>query len=58
VAGGLRVSLWLCTPVVAGRHIALQELVDLLYAYLQAAQARHTLAQLFPGVARLGEAAR
>ena len=58
VAGGLRVRLWLCTPVVGGRRLALQELVDLLYAYLQAAQARHTLAQLFPGVARLGETAR
>jgi hypothetical protein len=58
VAGGLRVRLWLCTPVVAGRRLGLQELVDLLYAYVQAAQARRTLAQLFPGVARMGEAAR
>ncbi|AXQ46983.1 hypothetical protein N8H41_12790 [Pseudomonas vlassakiae] len=54
VAGGLRVRLWLCTPVVNGRRLDLQALVDLLYAYLQAAQARHTLAQLFPGVARVG----
>ncbi|WP_230388173.1 hypothetical protein [Pseudomonas putida] len=58
VAGGLRVRLWLCTPVVAGRRLGLQELVDLLYAYVQAAQARRTLAQLFPGVACLGEVAR
>ncbi|MBV4542437.1 hypothetical protein [Pseudomonas vlassakiae] len=54
VAGGLRVRLWLCTPVVNGRRLDLQALVDLLYTYLQAAQARHTLQQLFPGVARVG----
>lgn len=57
-AGGLRVRLWLCTPVVGGRRLSLQQLVDLLYAYVQAAQARRSLAQLFPGVARLGETAR
>ncbi|MGY4523913.1 hypothetical protein [Pseudomonas sp. TE21394] len=57
IAGGLRVSLWLCTPVVGGRRASLQELVDLLYAYVQAAQARRSLAQLFPGVARLGATA-
>lgn len=57
-AGGLRVRLWLCTPVVGGRRLSVQELVDLLYAYVQAAQARRSLAQLFPGVARLGETAR
>jgi len=39
---------------VNGRRLDLQALVDLLYAYLQAAQARHTLAKLFPGVARVG----
>ncbi|HGA2318944.1 TPA: hypothetical protein ACIRVE_003528 [Pseudomonas putida] len=55
VAGGLGVRVWLCTPVVNGRRLDLQALVAMLYAYLQAAQARHTLAQLFPGVARLGE---
>ncbi|MBV4492707.1 hypothetical protein [Pseudomonas oryzicola] len=58
IAGGLRIRLWLCTPAVAGRRLSLQELVDLLYAYVQAAQARRSLAQLFPGVARLGETAR
>ncbi len=55
IAGGLRIRLWLCTPTVAGKRVDAEQLVELLYPYLEAAQARRTLAQLFPGVARLGE---
>lgn len=55
VAGGLRIKLWMCTPIVAGRPMDLHQLTELLYAYLEAAQARRTLGQLFPGVEHLGE---
>lgn len=54
LAGGLRVKVWACTPTLAGRALAFEELTDLLYAYLEAAQARRTLGQLFPAVERLG----
>ncbi|WP_444757198.1 hypothetical protein [Pseudomonas sp. A014] len=46
VAGGLRVKLWLCTPVVDGRRVDLQALTDRLYVCMEAAQARRTLGQL------------
>lgn len=54
LAGGLRIKVWVCTPTLAGRALHLDELTGLLYAYLEAAQARRTLGQLFPGVERLG----
>lgn len=54
LAGGLRVKVWVCTPTLAGRALHLDELTGLLFAYLEAAQARRTLGQLFPGVERLG----
>lgn len=46
VAGGLRVKLWVCTPVVDGRRIDLQALTDRLYVCMEAAQAQRTLGQL------------
>lgn len=55
IAGGLRLRVWACHFTLAGRKLTLAELVDVLYPYLQAAQARRTLARLFPGVARQGE---
>lgn len=58
IAGGLRLKVWACNFTRAGRRLALAELVDVLYPYLQAAQARRTLAQLFPAVARQGDALR
>lgn len=54
LAGGLRVKVWMCTPTLAGKVLHLDALVELLYGYLEAAQARRTLGQLFPGVERLG----
>lgn len=56
VAGGLGLDLWLCNATVDGQRLELHALKDLLYAYLEAAQARHTLAQLFPQVQRYGAA--
>ncbi|WP_411383285.1 hypothetical protein ACK3BK_21745 [Pseudomonas sp. L7] len=46
VAGGLRVKLWVCTPVVDGRRVDMQALTDRLYVCMEAAQARRTLGQL------------
>ncbi|WP_409298811.1 hypothetical protein [Pseudomonas sp. KCJK8993] len=54
VAAGMRVRLWLCNPMLDGRRLGFEDLTDLLYAYLEAAQARRTLGQLFPEVQRLG----
>jgi len=58
IAGGLRLKVWACNFTLTGRRLTLAELVDVLYPYLQAAQARRTLAQLFPAVARQGDALR
>lgn len=58
IAGGLRLKVWACNFTLTGRRLTLAELVDVLYPYLQAAQARRTLAQLFPAVARQDEALR
>lgn len=52
VAGGLRVRLWLFNPMLDGRRLDLEGLKDLLFAYLEAAQARATLGKLFPTVQR------
>ncbi|MFB4368429.1 MULTISPECIES: hypothetical protein [unclassified Pseudomonas] len=52
VAAGMRLRLWLFNPILDGRRLDIEELTDLLYAYLQAAQARRTLGKLFPEVQR------
>ena len=52
VAAGMRLRLWLFNPMLDGRRLDIEELTDLLYAYLQAAQARRTLGKLFPEVQR------
>ncbi|MBB1610841.1 hypothetical protein A9978_00160 [Pseudomonas sp. UMC65] len=54
VAAGMRVRLWLFNPMLDGQRLDFQALTDLLYAYLNAAQARSTLGQLFPEVQRVG----
>lgn len=46
--------LWLFNPMLDGQRLDFQALTDLLYAYLNAAQARSTLGQLFPEVQRVG----
>lgn len=52
VAAGMRLRLWLFNPMLDGRRLDLEALTSLLYAYLQAAQARRTLGKLFPEVQR------
>lgn len=52
VAAGMRLRLWLFNPMLDGRRLDIEALTSLLYAYLQAAQARHTLGKLFPEVQR------
>ncbi|SDI08933.1 hypothetical protein SAMN05216588_11160 [Pseudomonas flavescens] len=54
VAGGLRVRLWLLNPMLDGQRLDFAALTDLLYGYLDAAQARHTLGKLFPAAHRSG----
>nr|WP_288355545.1 hypothetical protein [uncultured Pseudomonas sp.] len=53
VAAGMRLRLWLFNPMLDGRRLDIEALTDLLYAYLQAAQARRTLGKLFPEIQRL-----
>ncbi|MDD1506637.1 hypothetical protein [Pseudomonas sp. CNPSo 3701] len=52
VAACMRLRLWLFNPMFDGRRLDIEELTELLYAYLQAAQARRTLGKLFPEVQR------
>ena len=54
VAAGIRVRLWLFNPVLEGQLLDFEKLTDLLYAYLEAAQARQTLSKLFPGIVQIG----
>ena len=53
VANGMRIKLWLFNPMLEGQRLDFERLTDLLYAYLNAAQARATLDKLFPTVKRI-----
>lgn len=52
VAGGLRVKLWVCALSLDGQRVGFDQLPGLLLAYIEAAQARRTLGQLFPQTVR------
>lgn len=56
IAGGLRVKVWMCSPTVEGKRLGLEDLTQRLFPYLQAAQARRTLATLYPVAERWGAA--
>ncbi|UFH49272.1 hypothetical protein [Pseudomonas sp. KNUC1026] len=55
IAGGLQIKLWYVRLTLDGEPLKHRQVVQLIYSYVEAAQARHTLALLFPGVQRLGE---
>ncbi|WP_437879894.1 hypothetical protein [Pseudomonas sp. LRF_L74] len=52
VAGGLRVKLWVCALSLDGQRVGFEQLTGLLLAYIEGAQARRTLGQLFPQTVR------
>ncbi|AIR89692.1 hypothetical protein [Pseudomonas cremoricolorata] len=54
VPGGLRIKIWMCTPKVNGRTLDYQALANLLFPYLEGAQARRTLSRLYPDVENIG----
>ena len=56
VAGGLSVELWLCVATLNGQRIDFEALTSLLLDYIEAAQARRTLGELYPQVQRFGAA--
>lgn|GEM_PF-385848 len=53
VANGMRIKLWLLNPMLEGQRLDFERLTDLLYAYINAAQARATLDKLFPTIKRI-----
>ncbi len=57
IAGDLQVKLWMCAPTLAGKRMDIDDLVRLLFPYLEAAQARRTLGLLYPEVEQWGRPA-
>lgn len=55
IAGGLQIKLWYVCLTLDGEPLDHQQVAYLIHDYIEAAQARRTLGQLFPGVQRLGE---